>query len=83
MADMREVTISKISVIFTLVSFWFLFCLFVFYSQHLEVPRLWVELEQLLAYTTATARWDLSCDCELYHNSGQRWIPNQMSEARN
>ena len=40
----------------------FFFFSFVFlgpHMQHMEVPRLGVELElQLLAYTTATAMWD-------------------------
>ena len=40
---------------------------------HMEVPRLGVELVlQLLAYTTATATADLSCVCDLHHNSQQR-----------
>ena len=35
--------------------------------QQMEVPRLEVELElQLLAYTTATVTWDLSCLCDFY-----------------
>ena len=41
-----------------------------------------VELElQLPAYTTATATWDLSHICDLYHSSRQRWILNSLSEA--
>ena len=46
--------------------FFFSFFSFLFYFlgltlQHVEVPRLGVELElQLLAYTTATAMWDPS-----------------------
>ena len=37
---------------------------------HVEVPRLGVKLEiQLLAYTTATAMWDLGRVCNLYHSS--------------
>ena len=36
--------------------------------QHMEVPRLGVELElQLLGTATATAMQDLSCVCDLYH----------------
>ena len=36
----------------------------------MEVPRLGVELElQLPAYMTATEMWDLSCVCDLHHNS--------------
>ena len=42
------------------------------HSQHIEVPKLGVELElQLLAYTTATATWDLSHVCDLLHSSWQ------------
>ena len=34
------------------------------YLQHMDVPRLGVELElQLLAYTIASAMWDPSCVC--------------------
>ena len=36
---------------------------------HMEFPWLGVELEQqLLAYTTATAKQDPSCICDLHHN---------------
>ena len=50
----------------------------------MEVPRLGVKLElQLPAYTTATAMQDPSHVFDLHHNSGQRWIPNLPSEARN
>ena len=39
------------------------------YLQHVEVPRLGVELElQLPAYITATATWDLNCICDLHHS---------------
>ena len=45
-------------------------------QQHMEVPRLGVESEiQLPAYTTATARWDPSRVCDLYHSSGQHLDP--------
>ena len=47
----------------------------------MEVPRLGVELE-LPACTTATAKWDLSLICDLYHSSWQRWILNPLCEAR-
>ena len=51
--------------------------------QHMEVPRLGVELElQLLAYPTVTATWDPSRVCDLYHGSQQCWIPRPLSEAR-
>ena len=49
----------------------------------MEVPRLWVKSElQLPAYTTATARSDLSHICDLHHSSWQRQILNPLSEAR-
>ena len=39
------------------------------YLWHMEVPRLEVELEmQPSAYTTATAKWDLSHICDLHHS---------------
>ena len=50
---------------------------------HMEVPRLGVQSElQLPAYTTATAMWDLSCVCSLYHSSWQPWILKPLSKAR-
>ena len=54
------------------------------HPQHMEVPRLGVELElQLPAYTTtAIAVLDLSCVCGLYHSSWQHRILNPLSEAR-
>ena len=49
----------------------------------MEVPRLGVKLElQPLAYTTATAMWDLSYVCDLHHSSQQHQILNPPSEAR-
>ena len=49
----------------------------------MEVPRRGVELElQLPAYTTATATQDPSLICDLYYSSGQCWILNPLSEAR-
>ena len=49
----------------------------------MEVPGLGAESElKLLAYTTGTARPDLSCICNLYHSSRQRWILNPLREAR-
>ena len=42
-----------------------------------------IELELLLlAYTTATATWDLSYVCDLQQSSQQHWILNPPSEAR-
>ena len=50
---------------------------------HMEVSRLGVKSElQLLAYATATATQDLSCVCDLHHNSGQGQVLNPLSEAR-
>ena len=62
-------------------------CLFIFFlgplPQHMEIPRLGVELElQLPAYTRATAMWDLCHVCDLHRSSRQRWILNPLSEAR-
>ena len=53
------------------------------HPQHMEVPRLGVELELLrLAYSRATATWDLSRICNLHHSSWQRRIFNPLSKAR-
>ena len=66
-------------ILFYFVFFW----LFRATSQHMDVPRLGVELElQLLAYATATATWDLSHVCDLHHSSQQCWILNPLSEVR-
>ena len=56
--------------------FSFLFFFFFFFFgpqvQHMEVPRLGVELElQLLAYTAAIAMPDTSHVCSLHHSSRQ------------
>ena len=51
------------------------------YLQHMEVPKLGVESELQLP-ATATAMWDPSCVCNLYHSSQQCRIPNPLSEAR-
>ena len=63
------------------------FCFFFFvlgpHPLHMEVPRLGVEWEvQLPAYATATATWDLSHICDLYHSSWQLRIPDSLSKAR-
>ena len=51
--------------------------------QYMDVPRIGVKSElQLLAYTTATATWDLSCVCNLHYSSRQSWILNPLSEAK-
>ena len=50
--------------------------------QHMEVPRLGVELElQLPAYVTAIATPDLSHICDLHHSSWQQWALNPLSEV--
>ena len=53
------------------------------HPQHMEGPRLGVELEpQLPAYTTATATSDPSRICHLHHSSRQRRLLNPLREAR-
>ena len=52
------------------------------HPQHLEVPRLGVELQlQLLAYTPAIAVRDPSLVCDLRRSSWQCWILNQLSKT--
>ena len=52
------------------ISFFFFFFFLGPYLQHMEIPGLGVVLKlQLLAYTSATARQDLSHICDLYHSS--------------
>ena len=51
--------------------------------RYMEVLRPGVELQlQLPAYTTATARSDKSCNCNLHHSSWRHWMFNPLSEAR-
>ena len=61
----------------------YFFIYFVFlgpHPQHMEVPRLGVELELLLpACATATAS---SCVCDLHQSSGQPQILNPLIEVR-
>ena len=63
-----------------------LFICFFFLGAHLcqvEVPSLAVKLKiQSPAYTTATARRDLSRVCNRHHSSWQCWILNPLTEAR-
>ena len=62
---------------FACFSFLFLFFFFWPHLQHMEVPRLGVELElQPPAYTTGTATQDLSHVCDLHHSSWQHQILN-------
>ena len=50
--------------------FFFSFCFLGPNPWHMEAPKLGVELElQLLACTIATATWDPSHVCDLYHSS--------------
>ena len=67
--------------IFTLL--FLFFCFLGLHLRYMEVPSLGVESElQLLAYTTATAKQDVSCVWDLHHSSWQLWILNPLSEAR-
>ena len=51
--------------------------------QHMEVPRLGVELElQLPACATATAMPDLNCLSDLHHSSRRCKILNPLAKAR-
>ena len=61
----------------------FMYCFLGPHPQHVEVPRLGVQLElQLLAYATATAMEDLSHVCDLYHSSqAPPWAFNPLSET--
>ena len=48
-----------------------------------EVPQPGVESElQLPAYTTATATWEPSLNCNLHHSSQKHWILNLLSKDR-
>ena len=73
-------TCTQIFISNSLFSF---FCFLGPYPQHMEVPKLGVELElQLPAYTTARATPDLSCICDIQHSSRQHQILNPLSRAR-
>ena len=51
--------------------------------QHMEIPRLGIELKlQLTAYTTATAMLYPGLVCDLHHSSHQCQILNPLSKAR-
>ena len=61
----------------------YIFCFPGPHQQHMEVPRLGVELElQLPAYATTTAMQDLSRIRDLYDSSWQCRVLNPLSEAR-
>ena len=50
--------------------------------QHMEIPKLGIELElQLLAYAPAMATWDPSHIFDLYRSSWQCWMLNPLNEA--
>ena len=52
------------------------------HPQHMEIPGPGVESElQLLAYTTATATWDVSHIHDLHHSSQQHWILKPLNKA--
>ena len=52
--------------------------------QHMEVPRLGVELElQVLAYATAKATPDpMPVCCQLHHSLWQHWILNPTQQGQ-
>ena len=76
-----ELLIFKFHSVF--LSFFFLLLLGL-HLQHMEVPRLGLQLElQLPAFATATATENLSGCLNLHHSSQQCWrILNPLSEAR-
>ena len=65
-------------------SCFFFFCFLGLHAQHMEVPRLGVELElQLQAYTIATATQGLSGICNLRQSSQQGQILNPLRHNGN
>ena len=66
-----------------MISYFFCVCLLGLHPQHMEVPRLGVELElQLLAYATATATRDPSCIYDPHCSSRHCQIPDPLRDAR-
>ena len=62
--------------------FFFFFFFFMLHPWYMEVPRLEDESElQLLAYTTATAAWNISCIGDLHYSSQQHLILSPLSGA--
>ena len=61
-----EECVLKVFKILNVFRVFFFVCFLGPHWQHMEVPRLGVEL-QLLAYATATAMPDPICICNLYH----------------
>ena len=90
-ATLSSLLLSSFSSFYKL-SFLFYFILFAFcaffvslgpHLQHMESPRLGIELElQLPAYTTAAAMPDLSHVCNLHYSSWQCRILDPLREAR-
>ena len=74
------------SMIFSFLNILILLIFFSFlglYPQHMELPRLGVQLElQLLVCTVATGTPDPIRICNLHHNSWHRQILNPLSKAR-
>ena len=74
---------SSFTFSFFLPSFSFLPSFLGAHLQHMEVPRLGVELElQLPAYTTGKAMQDLSLVFNLHHSSRQCGFLNALSKSR-
>ena len=64
--------------------FIFIFCFLGLHPQHMEVPRLGVQLELWpLAYARVTAMQDPSHVCDLHHSSQQLRILNPLSQGLN
>ena len=72
------------SLIFWVLYFYYVF-IFVFlglHPQHIEIPRIGVQSELLLAgYTRAAEMPEPSCVCNLCQSSWQLLIPNPLSKA--
>ena len=72
-----------ISFIHSTFFFFFFFCFLGPLQQHMEIPRLGLQLElQLLAYATAAGTSDPSHVCNRHHGSWQCRIINPLSKAR-
>ena len=68
---------------FCIFYYCYYYLLFKAAPEHMEFPRLGVQSElQLPAYTIAPATPDLSCVCDLHHDSWQCQIFNPLSEVR-
>ena len=80
-SEFASYTSTLVFCLFVCLFFWFLGP----HLRHMEVPSLGVESElQPPAYTTATARWDLSLICDLHHSSRQpRSRPTEWGQGSN